>query len=142
MKAKVVHKKQTIMPLKCHYADTDMGGVIHHASYLNFMERARDDWYEQLGFDIFAWHKRDLYLAVHRMTLNYQRSVDVWHRFEMVTRLIAMTRVSLTFTQQIRLIEQPDSIYFASEVDIVAINNHGRAQRIPKTLTEKIEVTS
>ncbi|MCP3680470.1 MAG: hypothetical protein GY821_07550 [Gammaproteobacteria bacterium] len=142
MAPKAIHEKQTMMPLQCHYADTDMGGVIHHASYLRFMERARDEWYEQLDFNIFAWHKRHLYLAVHHMTLNYQRSVDVWHRFEMVTRLIAMTRVSLTFSQQIRLAEQPDSIYFAGEIAIVAIDNHGRPQRIPKALTEKIEVTS
>ena len=28
-------------PIRVYYEDTDAGGVVYHAQYLNFMERAR-----------------------------------------------------------------------------------------------------
>ena len=36
--------------LKVYYEDTDAGGVVYYANYLKFMERARSDALESLGF--------------------------------------------------------------------------------------------
>ena len=36
-------------PLRVHYEDTDAGGVIYHAQYLAFAERARSAWLRCLG---------------------------------------------------------------------------------------------
>ena len=35
---------------RVYYEDTDAGGVVYHASYLKFMERARTERLRQLGF--------------------------------------------------------------------------------------------
>lgn len=32
------------LPVRVYYQDTDAGGVVFHASYLNFLERARTEW--------------------------------------------------------------------------------------------------
>lgn len=34
-----------------YYEDTDCGGVVYHASYLKFMERARTEWLRDLGYE-------------------------------------------------------------------------------------------
>ena len=34
-----------------YYEDTDLGGVVYHANYLRFMERARTEWLRALGFE-------------------------------------------------------------------------------------------
>lgn len=34
---------------RVYYEDTDAGGVVYHANYLGFMERARTDWLTSLG---------------------------------------------------------------------------------------------
>ena len=31
-------------PVRVHYEDTDMGGIVYHANYLKYCERARSDW--------------------------------------------------------------------------------------------------
>ena len=36
--------------IRVYYEDTDSGGVVYHANYLNFMERARTEWLRALGF--------------------------------------------------------------------------------------------
>ena len=38
-------------PVRVYYEDTDSGGVVYHAQYLNFMERARTEWLRSLGFE-------------------------------------------------------------------------------------------
>jgi acyl-CoA thioester hydrolase len=38
------------LPVRVYYEDTDAGGVVYHASYLRYMERARTDWLRELGF--------------------------------------------------------------------------------------------
>jgi len=38
-------------PVRVYYEDTDLGGVVYHANYLRFMERARTEWLRSLGFE-------------------------------------------------------------------------------------------
>jgi len=37
--------------VRVYYEDTDLGGVVYHANYLRFMERARTEWLRSLGFE-------------------------------------------------------------------------------------------
>jgi acyl-CoA thioester hydrolase len=41
-------------PIRVYWEDTDAGGVVYHASYLRFMERARSEWLRVLGVDQIA----------------------------------------------------------------------------------------
>jgi acyl-CoA thioester hydrolase len=38
-------------PVRVYWEDTDAGGVVYHASYLRFLERARSEWLRGLGVD-------------------------------------------------------------------------------------------
>ena len=38
------------MPIRVYFQDTDAGGVVYHASYVNFMERARTEWMRTHGY--------------------------------------------------------------------------------------------
>jgi hypothetical protein len=40
------------LPVRVYYQDTDAGGVVFHAAYLHFLERARTEFLRSLGFDI------------------------------------------------------------------------------------------
>ena len=39
-----------IYSLRIHYEDTDIGGIVYHTKYLNFIERARSSLIRLLGF--------------------------------------------------------------------------------------------
>jgi acyl-CoA thioester hydrolase len=39
-------------PLRVYYEDTDAGGVVYHANYLRYMERARNEWLRDMGHPI------------------------------------------------------------------------------------------
>ena len=44
------HPKIFTLPVRVYFQDTDAGGVVYHASYVNFMERARTEWMRSFGF--------------------------------------------------------------------------------------------
>ncbi len=37
-------------PIRVYFQDTDAGGVVYHASYVNFFERARTEWLRSFGY--------------------------------------------------------------------------------------------
>lgn len=39
------------LPIRIYYEDTDAGGIVYHANYLRFAERARTEWLRAAGFD-------------------------------------------------------------------------------------------
>jgi acyl-CoA thioester hydrolase len=44
------HAKLFSLPIRVYFQDTDAGGVVYHASYLNFMERTRTEWLRSYGY--------------------------------------------------------------------------------------------
>ena len=38
-------------PVRVYYEDTDRGGVVYHANYVKYLERARTEWLRALGFE-------------------------------------------------------------------------------------------
>ena len=38
-------------PVRVYYESTDAGGVVYHAEYFKFLERARTEWLRHLGFE-------------------------------------------------------------------------------------------
>ena len=43
--------KNFTFPIRVYYEDTDAGGVVYHANYLKFFERARTEMLRALGYE-------------------------------------------------------------------------------------------
>ncbi len=41
--------REHTLPLRIYYEDTDLSGVVYHANYLRFMERARTEFFRLAG---------------------------------------------------------------------------------------------
>ena len=44
--------KPFVWQTRVYYEDTDAGGVVYHANFLRFMERARTEWLRELGYEL------------------------------------------------------------------------------------------
>ncbi|MBI5918330.1 MAG: tol-pal system-associated acyl-CoA thioesterase [Nitrosomonadales bacterium] len=62
-------------PVRVYFQDTDAGGVVYHANYANFMERARTEWLREVYGYNHAGMMRELGVAfvVRSMKLDYLR---------------------------------------------------------------------
>jgi acyl-CoA thioester hydrolase len=61
--------------LRVYYQDTDAGGIVYHARYLDFMERARTEWLRAIGVDLprLAREHERMFIAVS-VTIDYLAS--------------------------------------------------------------------
>jgi acyl-CoA thioester hydrolase len=59
-------------PTRVYWEDTDAGGVVYHAQYVAFLERARTEWLRARGHSQ-EWLRgdHDLVFAVRAMTLDF-----------------------------------------------------------------------
>ena len=58
--------------MRVYYEDTDCAGIVYHASFLRFMERARTEWLRSLGFDLPSLRvEHEVLFTVSRMRIDY-----------------------------------------------------------------------
>lgn len=65
--------KKTLTKILPRYAETDQMGVIHHANYLIYLEQARLDWLDALGFSYDEMEKNGVILPVFNITIDYKK---------------------------------------------------------------------
>ena len=88
--------------VRVYYADTDAGGVVYHANYLNFFERARFDFLERCGADhVGALEAGEGAYVVAEATLRYLRPARLNDALVIVSRVEAVRAASCVIQQRV-----------------------------------------
>ena len=59
------------LPIRVYIEDTDAGGIVFHAKYLHYMERARTEWVRSCGVGLRAGLADNISYVVQRLTIHY-----------------------------------------------------------------------
>ena len=111
---------QFIWPVRVYYEDTDGGGVVYHANYLKFMERARTEWLRSLGFEQTELKtEMGVIFVVRGLKLQYRRPARFNDSLSVVTRLIRAGRSLLEFEQTI---QRGDELLTAATIEVVCVD--------------------
>jgi acyl-CoA thioester hydrolase len=87
-------------PVRVYWEDTDAGGVVYYANYLNFMERARSEWLRALGFEQDALRDESgVVFVVRRVEIDYLSPARFNDQIEVSVRLHEVGRASLIVKQ-------------------------------------------
>lgn len=125
--------------VKIYYEDTDAGGVVYHANYLRYMERARGEWLSALGIT----HRRlaeesHVAFVVRRMEISYKVPARLDDTLVVRTHLRSFTPVRLVFRQDV-LFRDSGVLAVAAEVEVASISLESRRPaRIPPELADRI----
>ena len=106
-------------PVRVYYEDTDMGGIVYHANYLRFIERARSDWVRNLGNDQNAMRDAGLIWVVRRMEADYLAPAKFDEELLIETEVKKVTPARLTMSQQVF---RGETELFRAEVTVVCVN--------------------
>ncbi len=107
-------------PVRVYYEDTDAGGVVYHAQYLKFMERARTEWLRELGFDQTRLaHEQQKMFVAHAVSIKFAKPARLNDLLLVETSVETMKRASLVFAQNILL---DDVIISRASVSIACVN--------------------
>ncbi|MBB2163256.1 YbgC/FadM family acyl-CoA thioesterase [Gluconacetobacter sp. 1b LMG 1731] len=92
------------IPFRVYYEDTDAGGVVYHARYFAFAERARTEAIRGLGRSAFSLlEEYGLAFVIHRATIDYKRPLRLDDVVTVTTRLVEQGSASCRLEQEFLL---------------------------------------
>ena len=119
-------------PITVYYEDTDMGGIVYHANYLKYIERARSAWVRDKGIDQNAMRDCDgLIFAVRRVEADYLGPARLDDRLTVETRAVAGTGARLVIEQSVL---RGTDVIFTAQVTIACLTLAGKPVKLPAPL--------
>ena len=90
------------MPVRVYYQDTDAAGVVFHATYLDFMERARVEWLRSQGFEPQELARRfRLLFIVRHLDIAYVKPAMLDDLVTVTAAVQKLGRAQLTLVQEV-----------------------------------------
>ena len=131
-----MHKNFTYKT-KVYYEDTDAGGVVYYANYLNFLERARTEAITSIGLSNKKIKKNfDAFIIVKACNIQYKLSAYLEDELLITSFIKSITKTSFTMLQRIN---RKNDLISEAEVHLVFVNNLGKPTRIPEQLIESFK---
>jgi len=123
--------------VRVYFEDTDLSGIVYHANYLRFMERARSDMLRCAGID----QRREMdggngYYAVHDLRLTYRRPAMLDDALVVHSRVIEVRAATCEIEQIIR---RSDEVLTEGRVTAAFLGMDGRPKRQPRAWRDIFE---
>ena len=119
---------------KVQYYETDMMGVTHHANYIRWMEEARIDFMDQLGFPYAEMERKDVLSPVKSLSCDYRHPCTFGDEISISVSVISFNGVVLTIGYDMRN-HNGDQICTARS-EHVFLNRNGRFIRMKREMPE------
>lgn len=84
----------------CHevkYYECDRMGITHHSNYVRFMEEARVDWMDQVGYGFDRMEAEGVVSPVVAVDLRYRSSTTFKDRIEITVKVTDTTPLKISF---------------------------------------------
>jgi acyl-CoA thioester hydrolase len=124
-------------PVRVYFADTDAGGMVYHATYLAYAERARTEMMRIIGFDHIALRKQfGLQIGVRSAELDYLRPSLLDDLLDVRTSLEELGGASMRLRQDIW---RGDTEIARISIRLAFIGGDGRPARIPEHMLAVVQ---
>ena len=126
------------LPVRVYYQDTDAGGVVFHAQYLAFMERARTELLNAAGIDLSRLSdERRVMFMVHELAARFHRPAGLNDLVSVSAEVVKMGRASLVFRQRV---ERGPELLVEADVTLAVVDRvRMRPARMPEELKKALE---
>ncbi len=124
------------LPIRVYIEDTDAGGIVFHAKYLHYMERARTEWVRSCGVGLRAGLANNISYVVQRLDIHYAVAAKLDDELLVTAEPVAFGRVWMDFRQ--RVLRATDRKLLSDSnvrVACVALDT-GRPRRLPENMQE------
>lgn len=121
--------KQHRFPVQVYYEDTDHSGVVYHANYLKYFERARE---AVIGPErlVALWREDGLGFAVYKAEIHYQEGAQFGDRLDIRSTVIRESDYRLVWHQEAW---RPEGVKPAvrAVIHLVCVDRANRLKPIP-----------
>lgn len=118
-----------LFPVRVYFEDTDLSGVVYHANYLRWFERARSDMLRLLGIEQRAAHDAgEGAYAVTELALRYLRPARLDDAVFVASRVREVTPATCRIVQQAY---RGETLLCSAEARVAFVAPSGRPRRQP-----------
>jgi len=125
-------------PVRVYFQDTDAGGVVYHASYVNFMERARTEWLRTHGYSNAGLMKEfGVVFVVRSLKLEYLKPALLDDMLDVTAQIKDIGRSRLTLMQTVR---REEELLTEAETHLVCVSLESfKPVAVPEVLRVQLE---
>ena len=122
--------------LRVFYEDTDMGGIVYHANFLKFIERARSAWVAEQGVDQLSMRDEDgIVFVVTRIEADYLQPARYGEELEIETSTVSATGARWVLSQ---VVTRDGTRLFDATVSIACTTLAGQPVRLPLEVRKQL----
>lgn len=127
--------KVHVLPIRVYYEDTDLSGVVYHANYLRFMERARTEFFRLAGVTKMAdlESEEPTAWAIREVRAKYLRPARVDDTLSVRTTLVGISGARIEAVQKIYA---GDNLLMEGWIQACIITLKGQPRRLPQSLRD------
>jgi acyl-CoA thioester hydrolase len=118
--------------IRVYYEDTDAGGIVYHANYLKYCERARSEFFFSQNMTPVI---DDAHFVVRKMDCDFISSALFADVVDVTTDIKEIKKASFILTQEIK---RDEKLLFKAEVTLVLAKN-GRPLRIDENIKDMLQ---
>lgn len=128
-------------PVIVFYEDTDAAGIVYHANYLRFMERARTTYLREKNITLSNLiNQHGVQFLVRAVQLSFERPAKLEQNLTVVSKITKLGRASAYFKQTIFLDpHEQDSLVCSGEIVLVCTNLAGEPCAIPESIVRGLK---
>jgi acyl-CoA thioester hydrolase len=124
-------KSTTTATLRVRFCETDLMGIVHHATYLVYFEAGRVEWLRRRGITYADWTARGVQVPVASAELQYRAPSRFDDVLTIHTTLVKLRSVSLDFTYRIT---RDDALIAEGFTRLACIDGAHKLLRIPEDI--------
>ncbi|MBD3642013.1 MAG: tol-pal system-associated acyl-CoA thioesterase [Marinobacter sp.] len=127
------------LPIRVYIEDTDAGGIVFHAKYLHYMERARTEWVRSCGVGLRAGLADNISYVVQRMNIHYAVPARLDDQLLVTAEPVAYGRVWMNFRQRV-LRASDRTLLCEADVRVACVAlDTGRPRRLPENMQDLLK---
>jgi acyl-CoA thioester hydrolase len=119
--------------LRVRFFETDLMGIVHHATYLTYFESGRVDFLHKRGISYEAWAREGNHLPVVDAGLRYRKAARFDERLVVVSTCAEITRVTVRFTYRV---ERGADLLCEGHTLLACVGDTLAPRRIPAFIAE------
>jgi acyl-CoA thioester hydrolase len=128
-------KSTTTTSLRVRFAETDLMGIVHHATYLVYFEAGRVEWLRRRGITYADWTVRGVQVPVASAEVQYRAPSRFDDLLVIETTLAKVRAVSLDYTYRIT---RDATLVAEGFTRLACIDGGGKLLRIPEEIREQL----
>lgn len=128
--------KQYLHNIRVYAEDVDFMGIVYHANYLCYFERARTEMLRQKKLILSELINQDVLFAINELIIQYKMPARLDDLLIVSTEIKQLRACSFLFEQQMK--NQHDKLISEAQIKVVCVNGDLKPKRLPNFILEKV----